>query len=628
MPITIYYDGQRQNFDIVTSDDSSSRHALSRDALSGDFLSSDVSSSDSPVAKQRSLARFLWLERRLPPRPLCNGIGRCGRCRVRFVEGAPEPVAAESKMLSEAEIIAGVRLACRHTAQDGMVIEVENAPMASKTKPSARHTMAAHGEASAKTLRLAVDLGTTSVAWQADDLAGNTLAAGQILNPQMCAGSDVMARLAEGATPDGAKLLHTVIGEFLRDTVKYLRDELGADWTVDTIGLAANPAMTALALGLDASGLRAAPYTLPPELEADQGVVFGSEYFADVFPDYVDEKGSHALSPVPRVWTPPAVSPFVGGDVSAGLAVLLDKALADAQADDEMRPFLLADMGTNGEFMLLPAQSACPADSGKFLMLPDNAHTSCSPLLVTSVPLGPALEGVGMSCGGLVGPGGVTSFRLGPDGLTPVTFDGGNPRHICGTGYLSLLRHLRVIGLLDEDGHFCADVSTVLPASSSSPAAPLFFLRQRLAATLTTSAGEKGLPLPGGLFLSGGDVERLLQVKAAFSLAIERLLAAAHLAPSSLKHVWLAGALGEHAPLEALAELGFLPAELAGKTTAVGNTSLRGVALLLRDTPPQAVPLHQRLAHALSPRRVLDLASDPGFHQDFIRHMRFSAGSL
>lgn len=585
MPITVIHGDTRQDF--------------------------DTASPDSAPAEKRSLARFLWLERRLPPRPLCNGIGRCGRCRVLFHEGTPEPVAAERRMLTESEINAGVRLACRHAPQDGMVLQVEHDNGKGEKKDAKPENLPAERVGlSAKRLRLAIDLGTTSVVWQAEDLAGNRMAAGQILNPQMCAGSDVMARLAEAATPEGAKLLHTVIGEFLRDTVEHLRDELGDDWTIEEIGLAANPAMTALALGLDASGLRAAPYTLPSALvpkEGEHGVLFGPEHFADIFFEPFGETKKYMVPSVPAIWTPPAVSPFVGGDVSAGLALLL--------ADHGTRgvPFLLADMGTNGEFLLLQhADHDFPHGAAQHAVDDD-----VCPLLATSVPLGPALEGVGMSCGGMVGPGGVTSFWLGPEGLTPVTFDGGHPRHICGTGYLSLLRHLLALGVLDENGHFGTEES--LPGGASKAGGSLEFLRKRLLATLTTvQSGERGLPLAGGLFLSGGDVERLLQVKAAFSLAVERLLAEAHLAPSSLKQVWLAGALGEHAPLDALVELGFLPAALLSKTTAVGNTSLRGVALLLRN-----VALRQRLAAALFPRRVLDLASDPGFHQDFIRHMRF-----
>ena len=55
----------------------------------------------------------------------CGGNGTCGKCRVRFVQDAPAPSQADRKILSEAEIAAGVRLACRTAAVDGAVIEIE-----------------------------------------------------------------------------------------------------------------------------------------------------------------------------------------------------------------------------------------------------------------------------------------------------------------------------------------------------------------------------------------------------------------------------------------------------------------------------------------------------------------------
>ena len=543
MPLTVWYEGRRLDLD-----------------------------ARGPDGASRTLARLLWLEGPLPPRPLCGGLGRCGRCRVRFRSAPPAPAPSETRALSAAELEAGIRLACLHEARDDMEIEATPDP-SERGKPVAPDSAGATFRSPRSGLHLAVDFGTTTVAWQAEDDAGNILAAGESPNPQMAAGAEVMARLAEGATPDGARRMRRLALDFLDDIVDNLADSC---WEVRDICLAANPAMTALALGRDTSGLRAAPYRLddPGDREERAGVL-------------------------PPVWIPPQIGPFVGGDVSAGLAVMLD----------ETRPFLLADMGTNGEFVLArpPRPDQDPADP--------------PPLLSASVPLGPALEGVGLRCGGPAGPGGVTAFRAGPEGLTAVVSggkDGDAPRHICGTGYLSLIRLLLQSGLLDADGRFRPDA----PAEPG----PLEFLRARLAASLRPdtapgSTGELLLPLPGKLFLSAGDVEAVLQVKAAFSLAVERLLAEAGLAPTDLRRICLAGALGRHAPLDALEDLGFLPSGTSSRARAAGNTSLEGAALLLRE--PGRDALRRRLARTVAARRVLDLASDPGFHQDFIRHMRF-----
>lgn len=562
MPLTLWYEG----------------HALDLDARG-------------PDGSFPRLASLLWLEGPLPPRPLCGGLGRCGRCRVRFLSTPPAPAPSERRVLSAEELEAGIRLACLHRAEDGIILEAApDVPAGGHTRagaatppppgpasPAAVPRAAANPLPTRTGLHLAVDFGTTTVAWQAEDDAGAILAAGESPNPQRAAGAEVMTRLAEGAKPDGAQRMSRLALGFLAGIVDSLAESGGE---VRDICLAANPAMTALALGRDSSGLRAAPYRLDDEGDREE---------------HVDG--------LPPLWIPPQLGPFVGGDISAGLVTLLDEA----------RPFLLADMGTNGEFVLAPSSAAdqSPAQSPH-----DNP-----PLLAASVPLGPALEGVGLRCGGPAGPGGVTAFHAGPQGLTAHTLDGDAPRHICGTGYLSLIRLLLQLGILDADGRFCSEA----PASPG----PLEFLRARLAASLRpdgspdspNSGSETVLPLPGGLFLSAGDVEAVLQVKAAFSLAVERLLAEAGLAPAELQHIYLAGALGKYAPLDALEELGFVPSGAAGRTRAVGNTSLEGAALLVRG--PGRDALRRRLRRTVTLRRVLDLVSAAGFHQDFIRHMRF-----
>ena len=124
--------------------------------------------------------------------------------------------------------------------------------------------------------------------------------------------------------------------------------------------------------------------------------------------------------------------------------------------------------------------------------------------------------------------------------------------------------------------------------------------------------------MPGGMELAGADVEEILKVKAAFSLALERLLAASGLESRALARVCLGGALGEHMPETALERLGFLPQGLQARTVAEGNTSLRGAALLL--TRPE---LRERLVRWSSGCTLVDLAARPDFTALYMRHMVF-----
>ena len=49
----------------------------------------------------------------LPVEAPCGGHRLCGKCRVAFADGAPEPTAVERELVSAEDLAAGVRLACR-----------------------------------------------------------------------------------------------------------------------------------------------------------------------------------------------------------------------------------------------------------------------------------------------------------------------------------------------------------------------------------------------------------------------------------------------------------------------------------------------------------------------------------
>ncbi|SDF84277.1 ASKHA domain-containing protein [Desulfovibrio legallii] len=524
------------------------------------------------------LSRAVWLSGLVPPQPLCGGLGRCGRCRVRFCRAAPPPLPAEVETFTPQELAAGWRLACRRTVPEtGDYLDLELPEedfyafgAAGATGSSASGT--AVTPADGAPLALAVDLGTTSLYWRAVTPEGEVAAQGHGLNPQAGAGADVMSRLAVAREPEGRRVLAELVRQELRAVTARL--EARGAGRVRRVCLAANPAMTAIFLDRDVSGLCTAPYRLD----------FAGDAVADV-------------PGLPPVYVPPQPAPFVGGDASAGLAALL--------ARHAPRPFVLADMGTNGEMALM-------TDAGLWL---------------TSVPLGPALEGIGPECGQQAGPGVVTGFALTPQGLTARFFAdpaaraagaahsaacpcpacaGPQPgqdrraRGISATGYLSLLAALLRAGLLRPDGRL-----------DPAPAMPL---ARRVAAGL-----EGGrLRLPHGLRLCPADVEELLKVKAAFALALAALLRAGGVPVAGLARLYLAGSLGVHVGLDDLETLGFLPAGLATRTRAAGNTALEGAALLaLRPARGRGLARICRAAH------VLALTEQPDFAQDYLRQMRF-----
>lgn len=533
--------------------------------LSGADATPPETAGECDVRSGDNLARAVWLSGLVPPSPLCSGLGRCGRCRVRVSAAQADalpPVEEDRQLLGEDAVAAGWRLACRHTVPDVplLTLDVPRAPV--------RRVRRLCRTDNAGDVALAVDLGTTSVWWRAVARNGATVADGRFLNPQAGAGADVMSRLAAAREPAGRARLAACVRDALRRLVQELADE-GAG-RVSRICVAGNTAMTDIFLDRDISGLCAAPY-----------------------------RRSHAgdslesVPGLPPVYIPPLPAPFVGGDISAGVAAL---------APRMPRPFVLADMGTNGELALLDEQDR---------------------LFLTSVPLGPALEGIGPECGHMAGPDSITEFFLSPAGLAGRTGDGrivadasmpGRrapasagplPTGISATGYLSLLAALLQLGVLDDDGRFCSRPG-VMPAARA------------LSARLETRPDGIRLPLPAGLWLSAADVEELLKVKAAFSLALETLLRGAGAEASGPACLCLGGALGEHVRPDSLERLGFLPAGLGARVRAVGNSSLDGAALLAVDEQARAA-----LRRLCDGARLLSLTDDPGFHDAYMRHMRF-----
>jgi uncharacterized 2Fe-2S/4Fe-4S cluster protein (DUF4445 family) len=477
--------------------------------------------------------------------PLCAGLGKCGLCRVRFISDAPEATADEARRLGAEALEQGWRLSCLHPAQ-ACAVEL---PEPKRSGRRREQTGAAKG--TGETV-LAVDLGTTSIHWTA--LAGGqALCSGQELNPQMGLGSEVMSRLGFAARPGGAETLRALALERLRQLVRRAGEAGGS---VSRLCVAGNSAMTCLLLGLPVDGLSRAPYRL--------GYAGGDD--RELAPD------------LPPARIPPLLAPFVGGDLSAGLAALTFAPEAPRY------PFLLADLGTNGEFVLA--------------LSPDE-------YLLASVPMGPALEGVGLRHGRTAAPGAVRAFTLTPAGLAPAYIDRpplpGEDSGITGVGYLSLAAALLRAGVLDESGRF------VVPATP---------LGQRIAKDISSEGGEAVLGLDQGLALPASDVEELVKVKAAFNLALSRLLAEAGMPAGALAAVHLAGAMGEHVDARDLASLGFLPEHLAGRLTRAGNTSLKGAQLLLNS--PRAWDWVRRLPEKC---RALDLASDPAFGALYVERM-------
>ncbi|WP_319468129.1 ASKHA domain-containing protein [uncultured Pseudodesulfovibrio sp.] len=475
---------------------------------------------------------------------LCSGLGKCGLCKVRYISDAPAPNRDELKKLGQDALNTGWRLACLHSSE---TCEIE------VPKPIRSQRMLRLRGTDVGDYTLAVDLGTTSI-HSSILINGKQKAATQELNPQAGMGSEVMSRLAAASTVEGRATLKSLVKKQLVDLCK--ATAINVHGKCMGLAVSGNPAMIYLLLGMKPEDIATAPYEL----------------------SYTGGTDEFIAPSLPPAYIPPLLAPFVGADISAGLTAI-------EYGGQSKYPFLLADLGTNGEFILAlsPEKRLC-----------------------ASVPMGPALEGVGLSFGRTAGPGTITSFGLTPSGLVPHNFEGttDEPTGMTGTGYLSLVSILRTHGVLDESGHF---------GQGNTP------LAAKLAHNVTTITDEPAFRLNNGLYLPASDIEEIMKVKAAFNLAMSALLEEAGITPSQLTAIHIAGALGEHVSLNDLEVLGFLPPGTRTKAVKAGNTSLKGTELILTD--PGARAFVETLPDTIT---ALDLTEDETFGDRYLARMRFT----
>lgn len=259
----------------------------------------------------------------------------------------------------------------------------------------------------------------------------------------------------------------------------------------------------------------------------------------------------------------PGISAFVGADITAGLY-----ACGFHRGNENI---MLIDLGTNGELALRTPQG----------------------ILVTSAAAGPAFEGGNISCGMGSLPGAVSQVRI-RRGLPEVrTIGGGPPAGICGTGVIDAAAELLRAGLLDENGRL---------------AEPYFESGYPLAVT------EQGRQI----LLTQQDIRELQMAKGAIRAGIEILLSQSLCGYEDIDRVCLSGGFGDFLDAERAAEIGLLPEELAGKTKASGNTSLKGAIRFLME--PEEEKSFSELARRAE---EIPLAQLPRFQELYIKYMSF-----
>ena len=458
----------------------------------------------------------------------CGGNGTCGKCKVE-IDGAwvnscklyPKP---------EEDIIISAFGWGEGREELTQIVGVEKINI---TEGRAR-------EAKGQTRKtfLAVDIGTTTIAAAlVEKETGAVLATAGCGNSQRIFGQDVLSRIKASVAGTGEKLK-----TLIRQDILNLSEEIQKkqkDIVIEHIYIAGNTTMEHLYMGDSCEELGKAPFT-PVSL--------------------AERKDSLSNIPVTLL---PGISAFVGADIAAGMLA--------CGMDEEERPSLLLDLGTNGEMVLA---------------LEDK-------MIATSAPAGPALEGGNISCGVASVTGAISKVRvigertiIGTIGNTPAT-------GICGTGVLELVAGLYENHIIDASGQ--------MKEKYREEGFPLARMKDGKQITFTQQ-----------------DIREVQLAKAAIHSGIELLLEHAGISMGEIKKVYLAGGFGVYLDVHIAAGIGLLPAELEKCTKAVGNTSLQGCIAYGSSEENRS-----RTEEMIKKCESINLAEQADFEERYVANMNF-----
>jgi uncharacterized 2Fe-2S/4Fe-4S cluster protein (DUF4445 family) len=538
----------------------------------------------------------------------CNGLGRCGKCRVKARGELYPPEEAERGFINSSNI----RLACMarvkgevwielppqvnrlKTINQGFAIEAEIdssvrqvlLPAPEKTsQPYLEKLTYDSGSADifrkaglleqagaihrygvlidnnlvdlstepGEILGVAIDTGTTGIsAYLLDLTTGEILGKESCLNPQTEFGGDVLSRISYCLeNPQGPDQLREAILGKINELVGNLTGNVKRMERVYQIVIAGNTTMLHFVLGIYSGSIAKSPYR-------------------PIFLKQIDLKAREVgiqICPEGRVTLLPSASGYIGADILAGV-------VATAFEKKEY-PAVFLDIGTNGEIV---------ANLG-------------GRLIAASTAAGPALEGMNISCGCRAEEGAIDTFLIDDQfELHFTTIGGTSPKGICGSGLIDITAAMVKSNIVLASGRFNPNLDCRIKARLKDK---MFFLTEEI-------------------YISQKDIRQIQLAKGAIAAGVTLLLEEADLPLDSIEEAVIAGAFGYHINPESIKEIGLLPKGFNGKITFVGNSSAEGarLALINKGVVSKIKELKSRI-------EVLELSTNPRFQDYFVKALGF-----
>ena len=587
----------------------------------------------------------------------CGGKGKCGKCLVTLDPAGEKVLACQTIIVGDMDVylpdetemeIAGANTAKPQNSEFGIrnAEKAEQSAWADEYQRMAKNPLVCHSEHSEESfplaiqrlkdpsvallpqddtfsaildfppplvdearLGVAVDIGTTTVVAHLTDLkTGKRIATASGTNAQRTYGADVISRIqfcADNGHETLTRLIREQLSSLIQDTCK--ASGAGAS-DIGYIVIAANTIMEHLAAGLSPVGMGTVPFT-PVSL-------FGGETAAG---------NDLPVSPAAKTYFAPAISAYVGGDITAGILA--------AKLEDTTGPVVYIDIGTNGEIVLKL----------------DDKYYCCA------TAAGPAFEGAEITMGMAAVKGAINHVKWVNDSLSISVIGDGAPVGLCGSGLLDALAVLLETGAVDETGRLLdageidheisayigkSDGKNIfrLPAGGTSGGsgsgdsnsghghtaesdvvcnAP--FESDVVCNAPFESDAVRKVPFESEtVYMTAGDIRKLQLAKSAIAAGIQTLLQYAGITEDQVRLFVLAGGFGSFMDQYSAARIGLFPRCFLPVSQTLGNTAGEGAAIALCSADAR-----ERLGDIRARCEYVELSTSPVFNEQFVEQMMF-----
>ena len=397
------------------------------------------------------------------------------------------------------------------------------------------------GDSSSALYGLAVDIGTTTVAMKLVSLvSGEVIAKEGSINAQTAFGEDVISRIIYAGKSAGMTTLKDAISDTINRMINnILQNTSVALSDISVMTIAGNTTMCHLAVGINPSSIRFAPY-VP---------------VVDTYP-FLEPSSMNLNLPKETVLIIlPSVSSYVGGDIVAGVL--------SCGMHTRNKILALIDIGTNGEIVI---------GGGDMLVC-------------CSASAGPSFEGGGTTHGTWATAGAVEKVKINGSFVDYTTIENSAPNGICGSGFIDLIWELFRNNIISPVGKFNVGSSDRLCLSGDSPSFVLAYAKD-------TAHGAD-------ITISEIDIDLLIKSKAAVFSAMKSLMDYTGLSFETIDELYVAGGFGSGINIDSAIGIGLLPDIDRGKVSFIGNSSLNGATncLLSRKSYFQTVKIARSMTN-------------------------------